>query len=194
MFNERQVRYATNKLVEKGLIETKLFRAGGSPTVHYRLHIDNFVKWFVTNCPNGTFQNVEMEPDNLSKSLTDITSDITTDNKKIIKKEQAVIPFLIIIDYLNSKAKTNFKASSKTTQAKITARWNEGYRLDDFTHVIDVKVNEWLNHPKWSKFLRPDTLFGTKFENYRNQKKVVDEHAANRQRAEDFRQENDLPF
>ncbi|SES34624.1 conserved phage C-terminal domain-containing protein [Psychrobacillus sp. OK032] len=191
---QRQVSYAAKKLVEKGLIETKLIRTYGSPTVHYKLRCDNFVKWIVTNCPNETLQNVEMEADNLSKSLTDITSDITTDYKKIITNEQEVIPFSKIIDYLNSKANTNFKASSKSSQAKIKARWNEGYRLDDFAHVIDVKVNEWLNNPKWSKFLRPETLFGPKFENYRNQKRVVDKHAANQQRSEDFRKENDLPF
>lgn len=191
---ERQVRYSTKKLVAKGLIETKLIKANGFPTVHYKLRFDNLVKWILTNCSIGILQNVGMDTDNLSESLTEITTENTTDDKKILSDKSNDIPFSKIIDYLNSKANMHFKASSKTSQAKIRARWNEGYRLDDFAHVIDVKVNEWLNDPKWSKYLRPDTLFGTKFENYRNQKKVVNRDAINRQRAENFRTENGLPF
>jgi len=191
---DRQIRYSTKKLVDKGLIETKILKANGSPTVHYKLRFDNLVKWILTNCQNGILQNVGMDTDKLSESLTEITTENTTDNKKILSDEPDDIPFSKIIDYLNSQANTKFKASSKTTQVKIRARWNEGHRLYDFAHVIDVKVNEWLNDPKWSKYLRPETLFGTKFENYRNQKKVVGKHAASHQRAEDFRRENDLPF
>jgi hypothetical protein len=36
--------------------------------------------------------------------------------------------------------------------------------------VIDNKVSEWKN-TEMAKFIRPETLFGTKFESYLNQKK-----------------------
>ena len=49
------------------------------------------------------------------------------------------------------------------------ARLNEGYSLDDFKQVIEKKVNEWKG-TEMEKYLRPETLFGTKFENYLNQK------------------------
>ena len=75
-----------------------------------------------------------------------------------------------IIEYLNSKTDSNFRYSSKATQSKINARLNEGYTLDDFIVVIDKKTNEWLNDEKFSKYLCPETLFGTKFEKYLNQK------------------------
>lgn len=74
-----------------------------------------------------------------------------------------------IIDYLNEQARTKFKASSESTRRHIVARWNQGYRLDDFKAVIDVKTGEWMD-TEWEKFLRPTTLFGTKFEDYLNQK------------------------
>lgn len=51
----------------------------------------------------------------------------------------------------------------------IKARLNEGHTLEDFKHVIDVKAAEWLKDEKMSKFLRPETLFGTKFNNYISQ-------------------------
>ena len=41
---QRQVRYATTKLVEKELIETKLFRVNGAPTVHYKIRFDNIIR------------------------------------------------------------------------------------------------------------------------------------------------------
>ena len=74
-----------------------------------------------------------------------------------------------IIDYLNSKAKTNYKYTTKKTQSCINTRLAEGFTVEDFKTVIDNKCKEWLN-TEYSKFLRPETLFGNKFEGYLNQK------------------------
>ena len=54
----------------------------------------------------------------------------------------------------------------------IKNRWDEGYRLDDFYHVIDNMYREWGNDNKMRVYLRPQTLFGTKFESYLNQSLV----------------------
>ena len=77
-----------------------------------------------------------------------------------------------IVDYLNLKTKSKFKYSSKTTQTKIIARLNEGYTLDDFIVVIDKKTDEWLEDSEFNKYLCPETLFGTKFEKYLNQRVI----------------------
>lgn len=45
-----------------------------------------------------------------------------------------------------------------------------GWRLEDFKTVINIKCKEWLFNENMNKFLRPETLFGTKFESYLNQK------------------------
>lgn len=84
-------------------------------------------------------------------------------------REEEHIPFSAIIDHLNEKAGTRYRASTPKTKANIRARWNEGYRLDDFIRVIDVKVADWLGDEKMARYLCPDTLFGTKFEKYLNQ-------------------------
>ena len=73
------------------------------------------------------------------------------------------------IDYLNQKAGTKYKSSSKNTTKHIKARINDGYTLEDFKTVIDKKCSEWLN-TDMEKYLCPDTLFGSKFEKYLNQK------------------------
>ena len=78
-------------------------------------------------------------------------------------------PYKAVIDYLNTKMGTDYKSSSKDSQKHIRARFQEGYKLEDFYTVIDKKVREWKG-TEWEKFLRPATLFGTKFESYLNQK------------------------
>lgn len=73
-----------------------------------------------------------------------------------------------IIEYLNSKTGKRYSAANQETRKHIHARIAEGRTLGDFMHVIDIKCAEWKNTP-FEKFLRPKTLFGTKFEGYLNQ-------------------------
>ena len=67
------------------------------------------------------------------------------------------------------KAGTNYQATSKKTQSCIRARIKEGFTIDDFKTVIDKKSSEWIG-TDYEKYLRPETLFGTKFEGYLNAK------------------------
>ena len=80
-------------------------------------------------------------------------------------------PYQEIIDYLNEKAGKRYKVNEKT-KAHINARVNDGYTLADFRAVIEKKVAEWRG-TEMDKFLRPETLFGTKFEGYLNQNETV---------------------
>ena len=74
-----------------------------------------------------------------------------------------------VIAYLNEKAGTKYRPSSAKTKSLIHAREKDGFTLDDFKAVIDKKCAEWIG-TEWEKFLRPETLFGTKFESYLNAK------------------------
>lgn len=76
-----------------------------------------------------------------------------------------------IIEYLNKNTNKNFKTTTEKTKTTINARLKEGFTLDDFKAVIDIKVKHWLNDSKFSEYLRPETLFGTKFESYLNSDK-----------------------
>ena len=76
-----------------------------------------------------------------------------------------------IIDYLNKKLDSNYKYDSKKITELIKARLNQGFKEEDFYKVIDKKYNEW-NDSEMAIYLRPTTLFGTKFEDYLNQKEV----------------------
>lgn len=83
------------------------------------------------------------------------------------------IPYSEIVSYLNSESSSKYKASSSKTRDLIKARWNEGFRINDFTQVIDKKCASWSNDSNMVKFLRPETLFGTKFESYLNEKIIA---------------------
>lgn len=77
-----------------------------------------------------------------------------------------------IVEYLNEKVGTNYKASTKDTRKKITARLNEGFTVEDFKRVIEIKAAEWLTKPGMAMYLRPLTLFGPNFESYLQQENV----------------------
>lgn len=71
-----------------------------------------------------------------------------------------------VISYLNKKAGTNYRTTTSSTVRHISARVKEGYSVDDFKKVIDSKCRQWLKDDTMKKYLRPETLFGQKFESY----------------------------
>lgn len=115
------------------------------------------------NCPTNTIDYTETTPE-------------TTTEKKGAGQGPASqpIPFKEIIDYLNEKTGSHYK-DVPGNQKLIRARWHEGYRLDDFKRVIDNKTGDWLgvvakDGRDMGQFLRPSTLFGSKFDQYLNEK------------------------
>jgi uncharacterized phage protein (TIGR02220 family) len=106
-----------------------------------------------------------LEEDSMNQAIPEITTETSTETTT-----KNLIPFSEIITYLNTKSHSSYKPGTKKTKELITARWNEGFLLEDFKKVIDLKTEEWLEDPFWSKYLRPETLFGPKFESYCNQK------------------------
>ena len=118
----------------------------------------------------GLYQgnNLEKEQQNNNKITTKEQQNNTNKNVKKDKKVKNET-YKDIVEYLNAKTNKNFKHTTKATQTKINTRLAEGFTLDDFIIVIDNKVSEWLNDANMQKYLRPETLFGTKFESYLNQ-------------------------
>lgn len=108
---------------------------------------------------------------------TNNTNIYNTNNKKDIveqKKPEENFDTEIqeVISYLNNKTNKNFKHTTKEYRKHITARFKEGRTLDDFKKVIDIKASQWLD-TDMDKFLRPETLFGNKFEGYINEKSTT---------------------
>lgn len=76
------------------------------------------------------------------------------------------IPYKDIVDYLNRVVGTNFKPKTYNTQKHIRGRWKDGARLAQFKMVIAFMAARWKGNQKMTQYLRPDTLFGPKFESY----------------------------
>lgn len=95
-------------------------------------------------------------------------------NNKLSGKPDAppanTILYESIVAYLNKQASTHYKPTTPKTRDLIKARWNEGFREEDFKRVIDNMIADWGGDSEWEKYLRPETLFGTKFESYLNRK------------------------
>jgi uncharacterized phage protein (TIGR02220 family) len=132
-------------LIEKGLITKTVSQVGGVNIVDYR-------STFLTEGVNFVDRKGQLCLPN-NKDNKYIYSDV-------IKN---------IIDYLNKKANTHWRCNSKDTIKHIKARLDEGYTEEDFKKVIDRKCADWLG-TEWQDYLRPMTLFGTKFESYLNAK------------------------
>ena len=73
------------------------------------------------------------------------------------------------VGHLNRRAGRSFKSASRATVRHVRARIAEGYGIEGFKRVIDTKATQWENDPNMSRYLRPETLFGPKFESYLNE-------------------------
>ena len=78
-----------------------------------------------------------------------------------------------IIEYLNIKTGSKFKATTKPYIQAIRSRLKEGYTVDDFKTVIDKKCREWKG-TKLEKYLTPKTLFApSHFDTYLNSNEMA---------------------
>lgn len=118
---------------------------------------------------NAYTERIQIDDSSYTERIQDVYSletQVRIDKDSIDKNKEYIVQ---IIDYLNQKAGTNYKTTTKDTVSHINARLSDGYTVDDFKTVIDKKVSEWQG-TEFEKYLRPKTLFGTKFESYLNAK------------------------
>jgi uncharacterized phage protein (TIGR02220 family) len=113
-----------------------------------------------------------------NKAENDNENDNDNDNK-IIKKhivgKTNCMNCQTIINYLNEKTGAHYRATTPKTKKLIEARMKEGFTVEDFQTVIYKKTKQWKDNPDMCKFLRPETLFGTKFEGYLNEQEQAAE-------------------
>lgn len=161
------VRKFINLLEKDGMISVKKSRQNGTT---YKVINYNVYQGFSEEKKHQTEQRTEQQKDNgLNNGLNINKNDKEGKNEKNEKNKDI---YRSVIGYLNQQAGTNYKTSGKATQRLIDARLNEKFSEDDFKRVIDNKVAD-ANNPKDmfdEKYLRPQTLFGNKFEAYLNQR------------------------
>lgn len=112
----------------------------------------------VTNC--NTEIDIEKDKElelELDKKINNVVNDTYTPQIKEV------------IDYLNEKSKKNFRHTTNKTQTLIKGLLKNKYTVEDIKKVIDIKVKQWGKDKKMKIYLRPETLFGSKFEAYLNE-------------------------
>ena len=159
--SEKTIIKFKKELKDVGLLE-EVRQGNNLPNRIYISAVDGAVNSTVSELENLQYGTVKNTVSELEKLQTN-----KTENNKTDKSNNIDIVSEVIL-YLNQVAGTRFTAGSQATQKHINARLKEGYTLEDFKQVINTKTSEWQG-TEFAKFLRPVTLFGTKFENYINQ-------------------------
>ena len=159
-----------NQLKDKGYITVKYQREGKQIKQRVIRVVSqlnrgiNFPKQPIKNPKQGYLENVKENSTSINNTVnsTDIYSQAEPDG--VAEKAKT------IVGYLNEKTDSHYKATTPKTKQLVQARLKEGFSVDDFKTVIDKKTATWLKDSKMNKYLRPLTLFGTKFEDYLNEK------------------------
>ena len=158
---------AINELISAGYVRRSKKRDDSNKFAGYDYEVsDTKFDQSINGIPvNGFSVNGFQEGNNTNYSYS-----LEGNNKSIVGKPDDAEKLTSIvkgaITLLNELTKSGFKPESRKTRDTIKARVNEGYTIADFEEVIRHKVADWLHDPKQSQYLRPETLFGSKFEGY----------------------------
>lgn len=150
-------------LVDKGLI---------SKTSHITKYGYRAVEYAVTH-PTSIDEHSDTEPQTMEAGDPLTPAD---EPQPLLNGPQAPAqpkepdPTEEVVNHLNRRAGTRYKATTPNTRKLVKARLKEGFTVEDMKLVIDKKCNEWLNNRDMAQYLRPETLFGAKFESYLNAK------------------------
>lgn len=153
-FTKSKIETAINKLTDNGLLVKKISNRKNSYTLSDR-----------------GWSYYPMLPEEGQVKAPKAEANAKVEEKEDNKDVKA------IVDYLNEKVGTRYKAGTPATDKHIKARLNEGFSVDDCKAVIDVKTSQWLDNTNMKTYLRPRTLFNEKFQDYlqeaRNTKPAV---------------------
>lgn len=162
---EKQDLLITANYNKAGFDKTKWYRINYEKLQHMSRRSDQNDTTMVSNWTDGSDQNDTTN----TKRLPETTTETTTNNTKGQAQPDGLASSRKeIIEYLNQKLGTAFKPNAAKNRTLINARLKEGYTVDDFKKVIDNQIANWGSNPKMVRYLRPETLFGTKFDGYLN--------------------------
>lgn len=172
----RTVKREINKLIELNII--KVVREATFNTTRIISFNKDYNRWLAISHVGGNYSPDDKSSKKVVGNQFKSGGQLPTQERKLnkglkkdVESEEENRPYKEIIDHLNNKTNAKYRHTTKATQRLIGARLNEGYTLNDFKKVIDIKADDWLNDKKMSMYLRPETLFnGTKFESYLNQR------------------------
>ena len=155
------------KVIRIGNFNKKKFDKTKWYTIEYQCVNRRCVQYEQTMCSNRTDGCVQFE-----QTYTREYTETTTENNVTEEKPLKVVwteETKHIIDYLNKRTGKKYSVKTKKTAQLIYKLLDNGFTVEDFERVIDIKCKQWLNNEKMNQYLRPRTLFSEKFEDYLNE-------------------------
>lgn len=155
------------KIIKIGNFNKKKFDKTKWYTIDYQRVNRRCVQNEQTMCSNRTDGCVRNE-----QTYTREYTETTTENNVTEEKPLKVVwteETKHIIDYLNKRTGKKYSVKTKKTAQLIYKLLDNGFTVEDFERVIDIKCKQWLNNDKMNQYLRPRTLFSEKFEDYLNE-------------------------
>jgi uncharacterized phage protein (TIGR02220 family) len=155
------------KVIRVGNFNKKKFDKTKWYTIEYQCVNRRCVQYEQTMCSDRTDGCVQFE-----QTYTREYTETTTENNVTEEKPLKVVwteETKHIIDYLNKRTGKKYSVKTKKTAQLIHKLLDNGFTVEDFERVIDIKCKQWLNNEKMNQYLRPRTLFSEKFEDYLNE-------------------------
>ena len=155
------------KVIRIGNFNKKKFDKTKWYTIEYQCVNRRCVQYEQTMCSNRTDGCVQYE-----QTYTREYTETTTENNGSKEKPLKVVwteETKYIIDYLNKRTGKKYSVKTKKTAQLVHKLLDNGFTVEDFERVIDIKCSQWLNNEKMNQYLRPRTLFSEKFEDYLNE-------------------------
>lgn len=166
-WSETKIRKVKKELIALGLIEDVQQKDASGKICGHFIKLNYVIKQSTLQANHtaekpqgGEIESVECLGTN-ALSNNNINA-LSANNKNALSED-----IEMIVSHLNAKANKKFRSETPDTKKHIKARLSEGFTIDDFKTVIDKKCAEWLG-TDMEQYLRPQTLFGTKFESYLN--------------------------
>lgn len=157
------------KIIKIGNFNKKKFDKTKWYTIDYQRVNRRCVQNEQTMCSSCTDGCVQFE-----QTYTREYTETTTENNNNVSEEKPLKVVWTeetkhIIDYLNKRTGKKYSVKTKKTAQLIHKLLDNGFTVEDFERVIDIKCKQWLNNEKMNQYLRPRTLFSEKFEDYLNE-------------------------
>ena len=128
---ENVLRKAAKKLIVMNILETKVKKANGNPTVHYKIKKDSFLFSITAFIEERSFQNEGNETSKMKGTInTEITTEITTENINVNKKHSHPVNYFSSNNINSSNSISTVKLLKELVQAAAEKNGEEVYYHD----------------------------------------------------------------
>ena len=144
------IRQAKKYLEDKGIIETKLIKANGAPTTHYKLKKQKFTELFMEFLQNeegssNGFVEINETSDSMesSKSTNGFETDNPSDNMESLKSTNGIVESNETLTEITTEINNNKKNNKKSQLEKINQKFQKSFSTS-LNNIQLEKIKEYM--------------------------------------------------